>query len=168
PCECVRACLDRCCSIVVPRTTGAEYTRKRRLSTRKLNNIGTTDSWRLPGVGAGQKLSSAYRSNSLRAGTSGVHASTPLCMRACASCWLARRRTCVHEGCADTHAEEHACTSLVRARTPGNMRARALRGHARRGTCVHEPCANMHAREHVCTRRVRTCTPGNMCARGSC
>ena len=45
------------------RTTGAEYTRKRRLSTRKLNNIGTTDSWRLLGVGAGQKLSSAYHSS---------------------------------------------------------------------------------------------------------
>src|SRR3989441_1638342 len=145
------------------KTTGAEYTRKRRLPTRKLNNNGTTESWRLLGVGAGQKLSSAYRSNSLRAGTSGVHASTPLCMRACASCWLACRRTCVHKGCADTHAEEHACTSLVRTCTPENMRARALCEHARRRTCVHEPCASMHAGEHACTRLVRTCTPGNMC-----
>src|SRR5437773_8587222 len=100
------------CSI----TTGSEYNRKRRLSTRKLNNNRTTDSWGLLGAGAGQKLSSAY--HSLLAGTSGMHASTPLCMRACASCWLARRRTCVHEGCADTHAEEHACTSLVRTCTP--------------------------------------------------
>src|SRR5436190_8245818 len=142
------------CSI----TTGAEYTRKRRLSTRKLNNNRTTDSWRLLGVGAGQNLSSAYRSNSLRAGTSGVHASTPLCMRACASCCLARRRTCVHEPCADMHAGEHACTSLVQACTPGNMRARGLCEHARRGTCVHEACANMHAGEHACTSLVQACT----------
>src|SRR2546427_9871149 len=118
------------------------------------NNIVLAPAW----VGAGQKLSSAY--HSLRAGTSGVHASTPLCMRACASCWLACRRTCVHKGCADTHAEEHACTSLVRTCTPENMRARALCGHARRRTRVHEACANMHAEEHACTRLVRTCTPG--------
>ena len=138
------------------RTTGAEYTRKKRLSRRKLNNNGTTDSWRLPGVGVGQKLSSAY--HSLRAGTSGMHASTPLCMRACASCWLARRRTCVHEGCAHTHAEEHACTGLVRTRTPKNMRARALCEHARRGTCVHEARADVHAYERPCIRSLLTCT----------
>ena len=140
------------------RTTGAEYIRKRRLSTTKLNNIGTTDSWRLLGVGAGQKLSSAYRSNSLRAGTSGVHASTPLCMRACASCWLARRRTCVHEPRADMQAGEHACTSFVRTRTPKNMRARALCEHARRGTCVHEARADVHAYERPCIRSLLTCT----------
>src|SRR5438046_3092104 len=156
--------LFRSCS----RTTGAEYTRKRRLSTKQLNNNGTTDSWGLPGVGAGQKLSSAYRSNSLLAGTSGMHASTQLCMRACASCWLARRRTCVHEGCADMHAKEHACTSLVRTCTPENMRARALCGHARRRTCVHEPCASTHAGEHACTGFARTRTPGNMRARALC
>src|SRR5437667_8511916 len=150
------------------RTTGAEYIRKRRLSTTKLNNIGTTDSWRLLGVGAGQKLSSAYRSNSLRARTSGVHASTPLCMRACASCWLARRRTCVHEGCAHTHAEEHACMCLVLACTSKNMRARASCGHASRRTCVHELCADTHAEEHACTSLVRACTPGHIRAPRSC
>src|SRR5438094_2248989 len=148
------------------KTTGAEYTCKKRLSRRKLNNNGTTDSWRLPGVGAGQKLSSAY--HSLRAGTSGVHTSTPLCMRACASCWIARRRTCVHEGCADTHAKEHACTRVVLTRTPKNMRARALCEHARRGTCVHGLCADTHAEEHACTSHVRARTPGNMRARGLC
>src|SRR5213593_4236596 len=121
------------------KTTGAEYTRKRRLSTRKLNNIGTTDSWRLLGVGAGQKLSSAYRSNSLRAGTSGVHASTPLCMRACASCWLARRRTCVHEPRADMQAGEHACTSLVLTCTLASTRAQ-------RRADLHRLRAGLHCR----------------------
>src|SRR2546426_11905246 len=136
--------LFRSCST----TTGAEYTRKKRLSTRKLNNIGTTDSWRLPGVGAGQKLSSAYRSNSLRAGTSGVHASTPLCMRDVPRAGL--------------HVEEHACTRVVLTRTPKNMRACASCWLVRRRTCVHEPCADMQAGEHACTRLVLTCTPTNV------
>src|SRR2546428_5954268 len=87
---------------------------------------------------------------------------TPENMRARASCWRARRRTCVHESCAGVHAGEHACTSLVLACTPENMRARVLCWRARRRTCVHEPCAGLHASEHVCTvscwlARRRTC-----------
>jgi len=93
---------------------------------------------------------------------------TPENMRARASCWRARRRTCVHESCAGVHAGEHACTSLVLACTPENMRARVLCWLARRRTCVHEPRADVHAREHVCTSLVLACTPGNMRGRGSC
>ena len=56
--------------------------------------------------------------------TSLVLAYTPENMRARASCWLARRRACVHEPRADVHAREHACTWLVLAYTPGNMPGR--------------------------------------------
>src|SRR5437870_3992826 len=93
---------------------------------------------------------------------------TPENMRARASCWRARRRTCVHESCAGLHAGEHACTSLVLACTPENMRARVLCWLARRRTCVHEPCAGLHAGEHACTSLVLACTLVNMCARVSC
>src|SRR2546426_8387337 len=140
------------------------------------NNIFLAPAWRrrrpetllgvsLPACG---DLRRARQHTALHACMCLVLACTSKNMRARGLCSHARRRTCVHGPCADTHAEEHACTSLVRACTPGNMRARALCGHARRGTCVHEACANMHAREHACTRLVRTCTPRNMCARGSC
>src|SRR6266702_4095056 len=53
-----------------------------------------------------------------------VLACTPQNMRAQASCWLARRRTCVHESRAGLHAGEHACMSLVLTCTPENMPAR--------------------------------------------
>src|SRR5213078_1689107 len=87
-----------------------------------------------------------------------VLACTPQNMRARVLCWLARRRTCVHEPCAGLHAAEHACTSLVLACTLVNMCARGSCWLARRRTCVHEPRADVHAREHACTWLVLTCT----------
>src|SRR2546427_2187042 len=83
-----------------------------------------------------------------------VLACTPENMRARASCWRARQRTCVHESCAGVHAGEHACTSLVLACTLVNMCAQSRAG--------------LHAGEHACTSLVLTCTPENMRARGSC
>src|SRR5438876_884941 len=140
--------LFRSCSI----TTGAEYARKRRLPTTKLNNNGTTESWRLLGL--------APARNSPRR-------ITP-CVRGPQACMPAHRSACVHVPHAGLHVEEHACIRVVLTRTPENMRARALCEHARRRTCVHEPCASMHAGEHACTGFVRTRTPGNMRARGLC
>ena len=69
---------------------------------------------------------------------------TPENMRARASCWRARRRTCVHESCAGLHAGEHACTSLVLACTLVNMCARVSCWHTRQGTCLDVARADLH------------------------
>src|SRR6266487_1976174 len=55
---------------------------------------------------------------------------TPENMRARGSCWLARRRTCVHGPRADVPAREHACTWLVL--------------HTRQGTCLDVARADLH------------------------
>src|SRR5213595_2080571 len=69
---------------------------------------------------------------------------TPQNMRAQVSCWLARRRTCVHKPRAGLHAAEHACTSLVLACTLVNMCARGSCWLARQRTCVHVARADLH------------------------
>src|SRR5207249_3274861 len=45
------------------------------------------------------------------------------CMRAPASCWLVRRRTCVHRPRADLFVGEHACIGLVLACSSASTRA---------------------------------------------